>query len=239
MRKLMSLFLFASCFLAPTVDAESTINLWSEGVFLQVESEYGPEAAQRLRSIYRLILDNQSRPVREKLAIANSTLNALPWISDKNNWDANDYWATPLETLTKFGGDCEDMAIGKFVVLRLMGVPKKNLYLGYVRIRKTHEAHMVLVWADTQTSEVMVLDNLEQAVKPAKDRKDLEAIYLTNADGHLLLLNDNQGERTIKAELDANKMEKLVKIKQRILENQEKYKQFNDQRPLYLYEEEL
>ncbi|MCK5477927.1 MAG: transglutaminase-like cysteine peptidase [Methylococcales bacterium] len=81
-----------------------------------------------MRNIYQLILDNEDKPVREKLEVANNALNALPWITDREKWNADDYWATPFETLTQFGGDCEDMAIGKFMVLRLMGIPKKNLY---------------------------------------------------------------------------------------------------------------
>ena len=123
--KFIAIFLLLFC---PNSFADLKLNPWSEKVFDQIEKEFGGAASKRMRNIYQLILDNEDKPVRVKLEVANNALNALPWITDREKWNADDYWATPFETLTQFGGDCEDMAIGKFMVLRLMGIPKKNLY---------------------------------------------------------------------------------------------------------------
>lgn len=191
---------------------------WSEGVFIQIEKEYGVEAVKRLRYIYNLVQTNLDKPVLEKLEIVNTTLNLFPWISDKALWNSDDYWATPLETLAQFGGDCEDMAIGKFVMLRLMGVSKKNLYLGYAKIRETGEAHMVLVWLNNDRSKALVLDNLDKEIKLGKDRMDLQAIFLFDADENVILLNDDNGARNIKSEIGKRKLSKLEEIKKRILE---------------------
>jgi predicted transglutaminase-like cysteine proteinase len=207
---------------------------WSENVFIQIEKEYGIESGKRMRYLYDLIQTNQQKSVREKLEMVNTALNLFPWLSDKELWNEDDYWATPLETLARFGGDCEDMAIGKFVTLRLMGVPKRSLYLGYVYVRQSGEPHMVLVWVNDERTESLVLDHLDKKVKSGKDRKDLQAIYLFDADQKVILLNDENGERSIKAEVGKRKMSKLESIKQRIIENNEKYKQYNDGRPLWV-----
>jgi len=216
-------------------ESKVVLTPWSENVFTQLEKEYGIEAGKRMRYIYGLIQTNQQKSVREKLELVNTTLNLFPWLSDKDLWNEDDYWATPLETLARFGGDCEDMAIGKFVMLRLMGIPKKNLYLGYVNIRQTNQAHIVLVWLNDDRTESLVLDHLDKELKSGKDRKDLQAIYLFDADQNVILLNDDNGERSIQSEIGIRKMSKLESIKQRIMENNEKYKQFNDGRPLWVH----
>jgi predicted transglutaminase-like cysteine proteinase len=233
MNKLLMAFTVAFYLYSSLLHAEAKWQPWSESVFVQIENEFGAEAHKRIRHIHQVIQDNYSKPDREKLEIVNNTLNAVPWISDSRNWDADDYWATPLETLTKFGGDCEDMAIGKFVMLRMMGIPKQNLELGYVKVRKTGESHMVLVWLNDSRSESFVLDNLDKEVKTGKERSDLLAIYLTDADGNFILLNDDHGQRSIKSETKTSKFEKLNKIKAQILINQEKYKKYNNNRPLF------
>jgi len=217
-----------------TSEAKVVLMPWSEGLFIQIEKEFGIEAGKRIRYVYGLIQTNQQKSVREKLEIVNTTLNLFPWLSDKELWNEDDYWASPLETLARFGGDCEDMAIGKFVMLRLMGIPKKNLYLGYANIRQSGQAHMVLVWLNDDRTESLVLDQLDKELKSGKDRKDLQAIYLFDADQKVILLNDNNGERSIQSEIGTRKMSKLESIKQRIIENNEKYKPYNDGRALWV-----
>jgi predicted transglutaminase-like cysteine proteinase len=217
-----------------SLEEKVVLTPWSENVFIQIEKEYGIESGKRMRYVYDLIQTNQQKSVREKLEIVNTALNLFPWLSDKELWNEDDYWATPLETLARFGGDCEDMAIGKFVMLRLMGIPKGNLYLGYVNIRQTGQPHMVLVWVNDDRTESLVLDHLDKEVKSGKDRKDLQAIYLFDADQKVILLNDENGERSIQSEIGKRKMSKLESIKQRIIENNEKYKQYNDGRPLWV-----
>jgi predicted transglutaminase-like cysteine proteinase len=233
MIKLLTAFILGFSIYSSILHAEAQWQPWSENLFVQAENEFGAEASKRLRYIHQIIQDNYSKPDREKLEIVNRTLNSFPWISDRNNWNADDYWATPLETLTKFGGDCEDMAIGKFMMLRMMDVPKQNLELAYVKIKKTGESHMVLVWLNDSRSESLVLDNMDKAIKSGKERSDLIAIYLTDADGNFVLLDDHNGQRKIKSEINTSKFEKLNKIKSQIMINQQKYKQYNDNKPLF------
>jgi predicted transglutaminase-like cysteine proteinase len=211
----------------------STWEPWSEKLFAQLEKEYGAVAVKRLRYVHDTARENQNKPILQKLEVANSTLGRLPWVSDQAQWNADDYWATPLEMITKVGGDCEDMAIGKYVMLRMMGVPKRDLFLGYAILKTRNEAHMVLVWANDKRTDTRVLDSFVKEIKPAKQRPDLQFVYLTNSDGEVALIQDDGGKRAVKAKLSARKAEKLDKLKQQIAETREKYKQYNDGKPLF------
>ena len=95
---------------SPSV-AEHPFTLWEDEVFVAIGEEHGPEAEKRMRRIMEIILANHDKPVMEKLKLTNDSLNNVPWIADPELWKREDYWATPFETLTTFGGDCEDMAI--------------------------------------------------------------------------------------------------------------------------------
>ena len=126
---------------------------WEDEVFVAIGKEYGPDAEHRIRTIMELIIANHEKPVMEKIRLTNDILNNIPWIADPDIWKREDYWATPLETLTTFGGDCEDIAIAKYAMLRLMGIPDDNLGFAYVETRDK-ERHMVLIFKENETSPV-------------------------------------------------------------------------------------
>lgn len=108
---------------------------------------------------------------------------------DSNIWGQTDYWATPLETLGKRWGDCEDFVIGKYFSLVHLGVPADKLRLVYVRARlggmgsNQSIAHMVLGYYETPNSDPLVLDNLVGSVVPASQRRDLTPVFSFNAQG--------------------------------------------------------
>ena len=57
---------------------------------------------------------------QEKLQFTNNFFNsAVKWVADQDNWQQEDYWATPLETLSRRRGDCEDYSISKYITLVL------------------------------------------------------------------------------------------------------------------------
>ena len=205
---------------------------WSEKVFTLVEQEYGEEAAKRLRTLHNMARDNQDLPVNEKLQLVNDTLNSLPWIADREHWKTADYWATPLETIATFGGDCEDIAVAKWVVLRYFGISRDHLRLAYVKIKKTGEDHIVLLYVDKPEAPpgeqgILVLDNYTSEIKPGPERKDLLAIFITDADDNVTLLSDNSGERTIKGVYQGRKVRNLDDLKKKIAENQRKLEELN------------
>lgn len=210
---------------------------WSENVFTHVEKEFGPQAAKRLRYLHKMVMDNQNLPVMEKLVLVNRTLNHLPWIADSEHWKQADYWATPMETIATFGGDCEDIAIVKWVTLNHLGISSKNLRLAYAKIKRTGESHMVLVYIENpddppEQQKGWVLDNYIDEVKRGKERMDLLAVYLTDANGNLALIEDTGTERSLKGVFKERKMKKLEDLKKKIAEGRVRYQKLNDGRPL-------
>ncbi|MBT4519583.1 MAG: hypothetical protein HOC23_06225 [Halieaceae bacterium] len=211
---------------------------WADTVFTYIKKTYGPTAEQRMRKIESIIAINYNKPVMQKLDITNYAMNHLPWIADRKKYNADDYWATPLETIATFGGDCEDIAISKFVMLRHMGIPAKHLRLAYVKIIRTGESHMVLLYVENPHLPIpqqrsLVLDNYVGRILPGKERTDLIAVYAVDGDNNVVLFNDDGVKRTVKATVSKAKYAKLDKVKEQIAANQDKYQALNGGRPLY------
>jgi predicted transglutaminase-like cysteine proteinase len=106
---------------------------------------------------------------------------------DMTIWNQLDYWATPLETLGRSAGDCEDFAIAKYFTLLQVGVQQDKLRLIYVRAKTgssdSTQAHMVLAYYATPDAEPLVLDNLIGDVRPASRRPDLVPVFSFNSAG--------------------------------------------------------
>lgn len=135
---------------------------------------------------------NAARDLREpaKLQRINDFINTnIAFEDDRSVWDQSDYWATPLETLGKGRGDCEDFAIIKYISLRRAGIANDKLRLIYVKATlKTPDgpiqvAHMVLAYYATPGAEPLLLDNLEPRILPATKRADLKPIFSFNSAG--------------------------------------------------------
>lgn len=105
--------------------------------------------------------------------------------SDPSIWQQDDYWATPLETLMRGVGDCEDFVIGKYFSLVHLGVPPERLRLIYVRAQIDGQsiAHMVLGYYKSPDADPLILDNLRDPIQPAGQRSDLTPVFSFNADG--------------------------------------------------------
>ena len=205
---------------------------WEDEVFVAIGEAHGPEAEKRIRKIMGIILANHEKPVMEKLELTNDFLNNIPWIADSDLWKREDYWATPFETLTTFGGDCEDMAIGKYAMLRLMGIPDDALGYAYVETREK-ERHMVLVYKENDKSPLYVLDNQNPNVLTGPERRDPQAIYVFQNDGKLYIIGDDGKKRSVKKEFTGRRFEKWATAKERARENRKKYEKYNGGRPLF------
>lgn len=209
---------------------------WSENVFTHIGKEYGPEAEKRVRYLHTLVVENQNKTVEEKLRLVNDTMHKLPWIADKAHWKKDDYWATPIETLATFGGDCEDIAIAKWILLRHLGIPKENLRLAYVKVKATGENHMILAYVDRidlpreeRLETTWILDNIDKRLLKATERTDLLAIYSTDADGNMVIYKDSGNELSILSIREKTKMQKLEEIKKKINENMAFIQKINDE----------
>jgi predicted transglutaminase-like cysteine proteinase len=126
----------------------------------------------------------------DKLKRVNNFFNRrLQFGEDQQIWGQSDYWATPMETLAKSSGDCEDFAIAKYFTLRAAGIADDQLRLVYVRARiggpdsRISVAHMALAYYPSPDAEPLVLDNLISEIRPAGRRPDLQPVFSFNSQG--------------------------------------------------------
>ena len=164
----------------------SASTLWSLGIpdLKKLANErYGQRTVQLVEKWEQLILTNQNQPTAKKLKATNDFFNQqVRWVSDYEAWNTEDYWATPLETMGREIGDCEDFSIAKYATLLLMGVPASSLRMVYVKLKRSGltQAHMVLAWYRSPTSTPLILDNVEYIIRSAKHRGDLVPIFSFN-----------------------------------------------------------
>ena len=148
-------------------------------------SRYGDLAEQTVSDWSTLIAKSQNLSVADKLRAANTFFNEqVAWVSDYEAWQTEDYWATPLETMGRGIGDCEDFSIAKYTTLLLMGVKPESLRMVYVKAKRggLTQAHMVLAWYETPQSTPLILDNMEFSILPASERGDLFPIFSFNGE---------------------------------------------------------
>ncbi|MES1153138.1 MAG: transglutaminase-like cysteine peptidase [Dongia sp.] len=68
-----------------------------------------------------------------------------PYITDKENWGRDDYWATPYQFLER-SGDCEDYAVAKYMALEQLGVADEDMMILSVKLRVRPDiAHAILI----------------------------------------------------------------------------------------------
>src|SRR5260221_5639848 len=71
------------------------------------------------------------REGRARIGEVNRAINlAIRPVSDFAQYGQFDVWSSPLATLARGGGDCEDYAIAKYVALRLARLPPDDLGIG-------------------------------------------------------------------------------------------------------------
>lgn len=156
------------------------------GLQEQLVARFGPGRISLLQDWQRLLEGTRSLPESERLKRVNDFFNRnIGFDEDLTVWNQSDYWATPLETIGRGRGDCEDFAIVKYYTLRQLGVPVAKMRLIYVKARQAggQRAHMVLAYYASPTAEPVVLDNLDPAIKPASKRPDLLPVFSFNSQG--------------------------------------------------------
>lgn len=174
-----------------------------------VEALYGEEAKHRVASWGNLMqADRQNSEIKESLKLnhANTFFNQVEWVTDLEHWGEEDYWATPIETLASNGGDCEDFSIGKYFTLLETMVDPQKLRITYVKSKTYNQAHMVLAYYETPGAEPLILDNIDQSIKPASQRQDLVPVYSFSGSG--IWLAKERGKK-----LSANSMNSLPQWK--------------------------
>lgn len=166
---------------------------FSDNLLRSIAQRYSNDAPRRLMVWQRLIYDmrNSDAPATIRQDATNETMalrkinaffNQVLYQTDFQHWGKEDYWATPVEMLSSFAGDCEDYSIAKYLSLKELGVPIERLRITYVRAVERNESHMVLAYYPTPDGEPWIMDNLIKEFRPASQRKDLEPVFSFNED---------------------------------------------------------
>lgn len=145
-------------------------------------SKYGDDCGNLTERWLRLIEHVESDESANMLSMVNEFFNrSIYYGTDQEVWNEKDYWATVFEMFSCGAGDCEDIAIAKYITLKLLGVPDDQLRVAYVKLKSTNEAHMVLFYYDSVDSDnPIVLDNLVSSLRPLSRRPDLINVFSFN-----------------------------------------------------------
>lgn len=151
---------------------------------------YGSHGQQTLEQWRNLLRSLENSDRNEQTKQVNTFVNGhVVFTEDSVAWGQSDYWATPLESMGRGVGDCEDYAIAKYFSLLILGIPADHLRITYVRARiggplsSVYEAHMVLAYYPSVDAEPLILDNLIDEIRPGSRRPDLTPIFSFNSDG--------------------------------------------------------
>ena len=152
----------------------------------RAEALYGPLGAgrQRIDAWQNLLSTQRQIGELEQLKVVNLFFNRqMKYEEDIDLWHEIDYWATPIQSLWKGAGDCEDYAIAKYFSLRNLGIPADKLRITYVKALRQNRAHMVLTYYASPEAMPLVLDSLMDPILPASQRTDLLPVYAFNGEG--------------------------------------------------------
>lgn len=145
-----------------------------------------PRAEKAVKELRLGVHDWKARSERDLVDEINGFYNErISFTSDLESTGEIDRWFSPLESLTRGQGDCEDYAIAKFFTLIAAGVHPDKLRMVYVRanVLGTAQAHMVAVYRPTPEAEPLVLDNLSPLVLHARSRPDLAPVFSFGLNG--------------------------------------------------------
>ena len=162
---------------------------WDADRMSQAARQLGGEAMAGVQALQATLTAITGQEEPAKLQVVNQFFNRrILFRDDLEVWGEVDHWASPVETLSRGAGDCEDYAIAKYFSLTAAGVPSSRLRLVYVRARiggpqGAVQAHMVLAYYPASNTEPLILDNLISELRPASRRPDLVPVFSFNGEG--------------------------------------------------------
>ncbi len=155
----------------------------------QVNATHDEKTSQRFTDWETLIHHSLGKSEQEKIKSVNDFFNQMNWVSDKELWDKKDYWATPIESLIRNAGDCEDFSIAKYFTLLALDIPSDRLRITYVKM-PDKQSHMVLSYYPSLQSVPIILDNFNKKLLNKSERTDLTFMFSFNSKA--LWLSDNK-----------------------------------------------
>jgi predicted transglutaminase-like cysteine proteinase len=123
-----------------------------------------------------------SREGRARLGEINRAINlAIRPISDLAQHGQIDVWTSPLATLARGGGDCEDYAIAKYVALRRAGIASDDLRIVVLHDIIHGEDHAVA--AARLDGRWLMLDNRRMAMVADADVRNFRPTFVIGQHG--------------------------------------------------------
>jgi len=171
------------------VCAVASPKAWDAERMIATAQRLGPYALSAVQALHLTLRAVQRLDELEQLNEINQFFNRrIEFRDDIVVWGEHDHWASPLESLARGQGDCEDFAIAKYFSLLALGMPSAKLRMVYVRAQLggpggPTQAHMVLAFYASPGAEPLILDNLITEVRPASRRPDLQPVFSFNSEG--------------------------------------------------------
>ncbi|WFU16381.1 transglutaminase-like cysteine peptidase [Bradyrhizobium sp. CB3481] len=124
----------------------------------------------------------RQRDGRARLGEINRTINlAIRPVNDIAQHGQIDVWTSPLATLERGGGDCEDYAIAKFVALRRAGLTSDDLRIVVLHDTIRGEDHAVA--AARLDGRWLILDNRRMAMVADADVRNFRPTFVISERG--------------------------------------------------------
>lgn len=102
--------------------------------------------AELFRDWCRQLDDLRGKSIEEKaIGVDQYVDNFITYTHDAPNYGALEFFASPLETIDKKRGDCDDYAILKYFALRYLDVPAERLFISVVGSESTDPNHATLL----------------------------------------------------------------------------------------------
>lgn len=122
------------------------------------------------------------RDGRARLGEVNRAINlAIRPMSDLARHGQIDIWTSPLATLARGGGDCEDYAIAKFVALRMAGIAPDDIRIVILHDTIHGEDHAVA--AARLDGRWLTLDNRRMAMVEDSDVRNYRPTFVIDQHG--------------------------------------------------------
>jgi predicted transglutaminase-like cysteine proteinase len=117
-----------------------------------------------------------------RVAEVNRTINlTIKAVDDMAQYGVRDLWASPLMTFASGAGDCEDLAIAKYVALRQIGIREEDLRLVIVHDRAAKEDHAVT--AIHYDGRWLILDNKKLDIREDVSVAEFNPLFLIDNEG--------------------------------------------------------
>ena len=124
----------------------------------------------------------RAREGRARLGEINRAINlAIRPMGDLEQYGEIDVWSSPLATLTRGAGDCEDYAIAKFVALQRAGIAPGDLRIVIMRDTIRGEDHAVA--AARLEGRWLTLDNRRMAMVEDAQVRNYRPSFVIDGDG--------------------------------------------------------